>query len=203
MKNLIVILSLAVACNQPKEAPAEAAAEGAAAEVAKAPEAAAEPTAEAGAIPERESDVDRVSKNGHLTHTVGGVAIDVRYGMPMVKERELWGSLVPYGQIWRTGANEATTVALDKDVLVEGEALPAGVYSLFTVPTDGDWTIVFNKTASQWGAYKYDEGEDALRVTVTPTTSEHVEAMTFKGSDTGLVLHWGKLAVPVTIAPAG
>lgn len=201
MKYIVVILCGLVACNQPKEAPAEAASEGAAAEVEAAPAPAAEPGAMA--IPEREADGDRVSKNGHLEHKVGEVSVDVRFGKPLVKEREIWGALVPYGEVWRTGANEATTLAVDKDVTIEGQALPAGVYSVFTIPNESEWTVIVNKTASQWGAYKYDAGQDVLRVTVTPTEAEHTEAMDVQGSDTGIVLRWEKVAVPVTIAPAG
>ena len=85
-----------------------------------------------------------------------------------MKGRPIWGQLVPYGQVWRSGANEATTITFDQPVMVEGQPLAAGTYSLFTIPTEKQWTMIFNKTAKQWGAFKYDDKQDALRVTVTP-----------------------------------
>ena len=198
---LIFLLALAAGCSAQK-----ADTEGAAAEAVPAAdqmEAEKAPEAEAAAIPERGSDAERKSKNGHLVHTVGGVAVDARFGRPEVRERAVWGELVPMGKVWRTGADEATTVAFDQDVTVNGEALPAGVYSLFTVPAEGEWTVIFNKTAKQWGAYDYDQAQDALRVTATPTEAEHVEAMDIQGTDTGFVIRWEKVAVPVTVAAAG
>jgi hypothetical protein len=99
--------------------------------------------------------------------TVNGKTITIEYSQPAVKGRDVWaGDLAPYGKVWRTGANEATTFTVDKDVMVEGKALPAGTYGLFTIPGEKEWTIIFNKNAKQWGAFKYQEADDALRVTV-------------------------------------
>lgn len=201
MTSILVVLSI-FACTQPKADPAPAPApepavetEGAAAEVAEVPGAMV--------IPERADEPDRVSKNGHVVHKVGDVTVDIRFGKPQVKGRTIWGDLVPYGQIWRTGANEATTVAFDGDVTVEGQALPAGVYSFFTIPGEETWTVIFNREAKQWGSFKYAEGEDALRVTVTPSEAEPAEEMVFEGTDEGFVLRWAELAVPVKVSPAG
>jgi hypothetical protein len=152
------------------------------------------------ALAQRGDDADRASKNGKTTGTLDGVAVTVEYGRPNVKERKIWGGLVPYDKVWRTGANEATTISFDKAVTIEGEPLPAGTYSLFTIPTEGDWTVIFNKTAQQWGAYDYDAGQDALRVSVTPREGEHVETMDFVLEGDEVVLRWAGLEVPFRVA---
>ncbi len=124
----------------------------------------------------------------------------MEYGRPKVRGREIWGGLVPYEKIWRTGADEATTIAVSKDVNVEGEKLAAGTYSLFTIPGKTEWTIIFNKVAKQWGAYRYDKAQDALRVNVKPEAAEHVEEMTFQIEGNKVVLRWEKLSVPFVIS---
>lgn len=154
------------------------------------------------AIAERADDGDRASKNGKAEGTVDGVQVTLEYGRPQVKDREIWGDLVPYGKVWRTGANEATTVTFSADVKVEGQDLAAGTYALFTIPEKETWTVVFNKEAKQWGAYKHDAAQDALRVTATPQATEHVEAMDFEFADDAIVLRWEKLALPIMIAAA-
>lgn len=118
------------------------------------------------------------------SHTIAGLTIDINYNAPSVRGREVWGTLVPNGKVWRTGANGATTFSVNKDVLINGKALTAGKYALFTIPGDGEWTIIFNKDASQWGAYSYDSEKDALRITTkTGKTLEFTEQMTFKVGD--------------------
>lgn len=155
------------------------------------------------AVAERGDDTDRASKNGMTQGEIDGVGIIVEYGRPKVKGREIWGGLVPYGKVWRTGADEATTIRLSKDAEVAGELLPAGRYGLFTIPGEERWTIVFNRVADQWGAFGYDDSEDVLRVEVEPRAAEHVEEMEFVIEDSELVLRWAELAVPIEIsAPA-
>ncbi|WP_167856456.1 DUF2911 domain-containing protein [Hymenobacter metallicola] len=102
------------------------------------------------------------------TGKAGAATVTIKYSSPSVKGRSVYGGLVPYGKVWRAGANEATTVEFSKDVTVQGQKLPAGTYAFFVIPTEKDWTVIFNKTAKQWGAFKYDEKQDALRVTATP-----------------------------------
>lgn len=134
--------------------------------------------------------------------TVGDLHIDIDYGSPAVKGRKIWGALVPYGEVWRTGANEATTFEVNKDVEIEGQKLPAGKYSLFTIPGEKEWTLIFNKEASQWGAYNYKAAEDALRVTLKPEkVKEMSERLTFKINEkTGKVtLYWENIAVPFMV----
>lgn len=130
-----------------------------------------------------------------------GVTVTIDYSQPSLKGRKIGTELAPYGKVWRTGANEATTFKVDKDVKIEGKALPAGTYSLHSIPTEKEWTIIFNKTADQWGSYKYAEADDILRVMVKPTkASTATEKMTFVIDKSGKVtLLWGDIAVPFTV----
>lgn len=149
---------------------------------------------------QRADDADRASKNGKTETQIDGVDIVIEYGRPNAKGREVWGKLVPYGEVWRTGANEATTISFSGPVAVEGEVLDAGTYSLFTIPNEDEWVIIFNKTAEQWGAFNYDSEQDALRVTVTPESGEHVESMDFVAEESTIKLRWLETVVPFTIA---
>ena len=154
------------------------------------------------AFAQRGDDADRASKNGKTEGSIEGVDVTLEYGRPNVKGRTIWGGLVPYGEVWRTGANEASTFTIDKDVMVEGQELAAGTYGVFTIPGESEWVVIFNKVPNQWGAMKYDEAEDALRVTVEPEAAEFVETMEFEIDGSDVVLRWESLAVPVTIATA-
>lgn len=154
------------------------------------------------ALAERGDDSNRKSKNGRAEGEIDGVNVALEYGRPNVKERKIWDGLVPYGKVWRTGADEATTVTFSTDVAVGGEKLAAGTYSLFTLPGEGGWEFIFNKVAKQWGAYDYDPGQDALRVKATPTTADHVESMDFRIEGSSVVLRWEKLAVGFEVAAA-
>lgn len=155
------------------------------------------------AAAQRGDDATRKSKNGRAEGSAGGVQVVVEYGRPQVAGRAIWGGLVPYGEVWRTGADEATTVSFDRDVTIEGQRLAAGTYSLFTIPTDGAWTVILNKVAKQWGAYKYDAAQDALRVQATPRAHAHVEALEFAVEGDGLRMRWEKLELPIRVAAAG
>ncbi len=132
---------------------------------------------------------------------IGSAMVTVNYGSPSVRGRSIYGDLVPYNEIWRTGANEATTITFSEDVMVEGEALPAGTYALFTIPGEDSWTVIFNKEADQWGAYDYDESMDALRVEVEPQPLEaNAEMLNFEVSGDAVMLKWADLAVPFTVS---
>ena len=102
------------------------------------------------------------------TGKIDGATITIKYGSPSVKERQIWGALVPFNQVWRAGANEATTFETDKELMIEGSKLPAGKYSFFVIPNENESIVIFNKVAKQWGSGKYDEKEDQLRVKVKP-----------------------------------
>ncbi|GAB3636087.1 DUF2911 domain-containing protein [Hymenobacter arcticus] len=129
--------------------------------------------------------------------TVGSTDVTIDYSRPALKGREAFGPkspLAPVGDVWRTGANEATTFTVSKAVKINGQALAAGTYGLFTIPGATEWTIIFNKTAKQWGAYEYKAADDVLRVKVKPTTlTTPVEQFTITADKTGKVaLMWAK-----------
>lgn len=154
-------------------------------------------------VPPRDADADRASKNGKLLSEVGGAKVLVTYGRPKVKGRKVWGELVKGGDVWRAGADEATVIAFDVDVLVEGKKLPAGAYAFFVTPgkdpAKDQWSVHFNKQPKQWGAYKYDEKDNALVVKVSPKAADMAEELTYEVQGGALVLRWEKLAVPVQI----
>lgn len=152
---------------------------------------------------ERGDDANRKSKNGKTSGVIDGVQVEIEYGRPNVNDRRIWGGLVPWDQVWRTGADEATTISFDRDVLIDGESLPAGRYGFFTIPGMESWTLIFNGTPDQWGAFSYADAEDALRVRVRPATGEHVEALTFAIAGDDVVLRWEKTVVGFTVAAAG
>lgn len=146
----------------------------------------------------------RPSPKATLTQTVGLTDVTINYSRPGVKGRAIWGSLVPYDKVWRTGANEATTITFSDDVWINGNKLAKGSYSLHTVPGQSEWTVIFNSVADQWGSYSYDEAKDALRVKAKPETADFREWMGFEvpemTTDTAkVVLRWEKVAVPFTV----
>lgn len=128
------------------------------------------------------------SKRPSPPATVSAPNFTIEYSRPSMKGRKIFGGLEPYGKVWRTGANEATTFEARKDLRINGQPLPAGKYALFTIPGEQEWTIIFNKTASQWGAYDYKQDQDALRVKATPTrTAQPVEQFTISTDAAGNV----------------
>ena len=156
---------------------------------------------------QRASNRLRPSPNASVSQTIGVTEVTLSYSRPGAKGRKVWGELVPYGQLWRTGANEATTISVSKDVLIEGQKLAAGTYALFTLPTENEWTVVFNKNAKLWGTRDYDAAQDALRIKVKPQPADHEEWMSFRFTDltdssATLVLRWEKLAVPLKLQEA-
>lgn len=132
--------------------------------------------------------------------TADGVTIAIHYSKPSLKGRQLGVDIAPVGKLWRMGANEATTFEVDKNVTIDGKALPAGKYSLYSIPGEQQSTIIFNKTWNQWGT-KYDEGQDALRVEVSNTsTSTSQEQFTIMATPAGIVTFiWGEHAIPFQV----
>ena len=164
------------------------------------------------AAPARANDEVRPSPNAAVSQTIGTTVVDVAYGRPSLRDRSVFtdgAELAPAGEVWRTGANEAPTFTASAPVMVEGEMLPAGTYSLFTIPGDDAWTVIFNETAQQWGAFRYDEAEDILRVTVAPMTDAPMQdqfQIRFENADADsatMLLHWGTVGVPVEVSVAG
>ena len=148
----------------------------------------------------------RPSPRASVMQQIGITDLTVAYSRPGVKGRVIWGELVPYDKPWRTGANEATTFTTTDDLTVGGKPLAAGAYSFFTIPTAGEWTVIFSQQKDLWGAFDYDPKQDVLRVTATPTTVESQEWMEFSfenltPASADLVLSWEKLrvAVPITV----
>ena len=140
---------------------------------------------------------DRPSPPQEVKAVVGDLSISIAYSSPGVKNRKIWGELVPYNKVWRTGANEATTIEVSRDCKVGGSVLKAGKYSLFSIPGENEWTIIFNSVPDQWGAYKYDAAKDALRIKAIPTESaEFNERLKFEIMQEGKAsLSWEKLMV--------
>ena len=158
----------------------------------------------AGAALAQQIDVPRPSPNATISQMVGVTKITITYSRPGVKGREIWGKLVPYGEVWRTGANENTTITFSTPVKVEGHELPAGTYGLQTIPTQGDWTVIFSKDANEWGAFSYKKEDDALRIQAKPQPGEFRERMAFEFEDltdtsAKVVIQWEKLKVPFTV----
>ncbi|HXV65512.1 MAG TPA: DUF2911 domain-containing protein [Vicinamibacteria bacterium] len=146
----------------------------------------------------------RPSQKAQVMQTVGLTDVTINYSRPGVKGRVIWGELVPYDKVWRTGANEATIITFSTVVKVNGQALPAGTYSIHTIPTKSDWTVIFNKKAEQWGSYSYDEKDDALRIQVKAQPHEFTEWMAFSLPNIAVdkatvALDWEKLRVPFEI----
>ncbi|MEM1179100.1 MAG: DUF2911 domain-containing protein [Acidobacteriota bacterium] len=148
---------------------------------------------------DRADDSERKSKNGKTEAVIDGITVTLEFGRPQVRDRKIWGELVPFDKVWRTGADEATTITFSAPVLIQGEALDAGIYSLFTIPGEGKWTVIFNRQADQWGAYKYDSSQDALRILVIPRGADHVEAMNFEIEGSEVSLRWAELALPFAV----
>ncbi|RIW15632.1 DUF2911 domain-containing protein [Algoriphagus lacus] len=123
--------------------------------------------------------------------TAAGSKITINYSSPAVKGRVIWGDLVPLGQVWRAGADEATTFTTSKDITVQGQKLPAGTYSFFIIPGETESTFIFNKVAKQWGAYDYDAKQDALRVSVpSQQTSTMEERLVYEVKPDGFEVRW-------------
>lgn len=140
-----------------------------------------------------------------IKQRVGLTDIEVVYSRPGIKGREIFGSLVPYGKVWRTGANNATKMTFSTPVKINGADIPAGTYALFTIPGENEWTIIINKGAAQWGAFQYDEKVDVVRVKATPLKiAQTVETFTIEfnritDESANLNLVWDKTVVPIKI----
>ena len=145
-----------------------------------------------------------ISQHASVSQTVGLTDVTITYSRPGVKGRQIWGALVPYDKPWRTGANEATTITFSDDVTISGQKLAKGKYAFFAIPTQTDWTLIFNTVSDQWGSFGYDAAKDALKVTVKPQRALFTEWLTYEfpnvSSDSAtIVLRWENLAIPFTV----
>src|SRR6266487_507007 len=147
-----------------------------------------------------------VSQAAGVKQRIALTDITIKYHRPLVNGRKIWGGLVPYGKVWRAGANENTTIEFSDPVSVEGKALAKGVYGLHMIPNSDSWTVIFSKTNTAWGSYSYDQKQDALRVDVKPKPlAEQKEALEFEFGDlkptsAAVTLKWEKLGVPFTVS---
>src|SRR5438105_8090774 len=147
-----------------------------------------------------------VSQAAEVKQRIALTDITLNYHRPLVNGRRIWGGLVPYGKVWRAGANENTTIDFSDAVSVEGKALAKGTYGLHMIPNQDSWTVIFSKTNTAWGSYSYDQKEDALRVDVKPRPlAENKEALEFdfedlKPTSAAVTLKWEKLGVPFTVS---
>lgn len=154
---------------------------------------------------ERGNDSNRASPNASVSQTIGTTEVTITYGRPGLKGRDYFGSdtpLAPIGSIWRTGANESTAITFSDDVMFGGERVEAGTYSLYTIPSSDEWTVILNNKLS-WGT-QYDEAEDYVRITAEPAEGSNLEWFEIyfnELSDTkaNLNLHWGTVRVPIPI----
>ena len=164
-----------------------------------------------------QGDEMRTSLQASVMQRLGiNTDITIQYSRPGVKGRKIWGEVVPYGMApanqysegkpfpWRAGANENTTIELSKNVLIEGKKLAAGKYAIHMIPSEKEWSIIFNKNSSGWGSCAYNQKEDALRVTVTPVKAPPMEWLMYgfdalAGTSATAFLHWESLKVPFKI----
>ncbi len=149
-------------------------------------------------------DLPRDSQHAVLTQRIGITDITINYHRPLVKGRRIFGGIVPYGQVWRAGANENTTISITDPVSIEGQALSAGTYGLHMIPEENEWTVVFSKMANAWGSFTYNEKEDALRVRVKPQATAFHEALTYDfdqptANSAIVAMSWDKVEVPFKV----
>lgn len=148
----------------------------------------------------QEDKSQRPSPPAQISQDIGGTKVTVDYSRPSKKGRVVFGELEKFGKVWRTGANESTWIEFSNDVKIEGQALAAGKYGLFSIPGEDEWTIIFNKAWKGWGAYKYKQSDDVLRVTVKPTsTDDVVELFTFEIGDDNVSFAWDQTKVSFSV----
>src|SRR6266567_1783656 len=145
-------------------------------------------------------DLPRQSQHAVVTQRIGITDITVNYHRPLANGRQIWGKLAPYGQVWRAGANENTTITFSDPVTVEGQALDKGTYGLHMIPGENQWTVIFSKNSKDWGSFTYKQEDDALRVNVKPQTAEGHDALAYdfddlKADSAVVTMRWDKVAV--------
>jgi tetratricopeptide (TPR) repeat protein len=145
------------------------------------------------------------SQKAQVMQRIGLTDITIDYHSPLVKGRPVWGTLVPYNEVWRAGANENTVITFSTDVMVEGEPLKAGAYGLHMIPTEKNWTVIFSKNATSWGSFFYDKSEDALRIVVNPVQTTMQDWLSYSFADVKpnaatAEMHWEKLIIPFVVS---
>jgi tetratricopeptide (TPR) repeat protein len=150
-------------------------------------------------------DLPLPSQPAVVSQRIGITDITIKYHRPLVTERKIWDGLVPYGKVWRAGANENTTITFSDPVMIEGKPLDMGTYGLHMIPDANEWTIIFSKASTSWGSFSYDKAEDALRVTVKPKAAEMHNALTYdfdelQANSAVVELEWERIAVPFKVS---
>jgi tetratricopeptide (TPR) repeat protein len=150
-------------------------------------------------------DLPLASQRAEVSQRIGVTDITIRYHRPLANDRKVWDGLVPYGKVWRAGANINTTITFSDPVMIEGKPLDKGTYGLHMIPNADEWTIIFSRNSTSWGAFTYDQSEDALRVNVKPKTADIHNALTYDFDqlqpDSAVVeLEWQKVAVPFKVS---
>jgi len=150
-------------------------------------------------------DLPDPSQGAEISQRIGITNVTINYHRPLVKNRKIWDGLVPYGKVWRAGANINTTITFSDPVMVEGKPLDKGTYGLHMIPTADEWTIIFSKNSTSWGSFTYDQAEDALRVTVKPKAADMHDALTYdfeqlQPDSAVVLLEWEKVAVPFKVS---
>jgi hypothetical protein len=150
-------------------------------------------------------DLPRQSQHAKITQRIGITDVTINYHRPLVNDRKVWGGLVPYGKVWRAGANENTTITFTDAVTIEGKPLAAGTYGLHMIPNADEWTVIFSNNSTSWGSFTYDEKEDALRINVKPSSADMHNALTYdfdqlKPDSALVVMEWEKVAVPFKVS---
>src|SRR5450755_4659750 len=150
-------------------------------------------------------DLPLQSQRAQISQRIGITDITINYHRPLVNDRKVWGDLVPYGKVWRAGANINTTITFSDPVQIEGKPLDQGTYGLHMIPNADEWTVIFSKNSTSWGAFTYDEAEDALRVSVKPKAADMHNALTYdfeelKPESAVVELEWEKVAVPFKVS---
>jgi tetratricopeptide (TPR) repeat protein len=145
------------------------------------------------------------SQSAEVSQTIGLTDITIKYHRPLVNKRKIWGGVVPYGTVWRAGANINTTISFSDPVTIDGKPLDKGIYGLHMIPNEGEWTIIFSKNSTSWGSFSYDQQEDAFRVNVKPEAAPMHNALTYEFDqlqpDSAVVeLEWEKVAVPFKVS---
>ena len=147
----------------------------------------------------------KASQSGSVWQEVANTSITVTYDRPVARGRELFGGIVAFGEIWNPGANDATAIEVGRDVTINGNALPAGKYSLWAIPDPNRWTIIFNRQADVYHTPYPGEEHDALRFMASPRRGAHMETLAFyfaevEKKEAELRLHWGETYIPFNIA---
>ena len=149
-------------------------------------------------------DQVQASQSGSVSQTIANTELTITYDRPVARGRALFGGIVPYGEIWNPGANDATAITLSRAVTINGHRLDAGKYSIWAIPGEREWTVIFSRAADVFHQPYPGEEHDALRLTIAPTTGDYVETLAFyfpvvEKKDVELRLHWGETIVPFAI----